>query len=343
MRKNIKTMLLAGSLAGTLALAACGGDDSGSGDGDDAKTLNSSATPCSSRPTPASSRPSRPPTPARTSSSRSPTAPPATRAAPSRPARTPTRSTSPSSPTCTRLVDAGLVADDWKDNDTKGICTTSVVVMVVRTGNPKGIADLGRPGQARRRHRHAQPRLLRLRQVEPARGLRLTCSPTAAARPTPQAYMKTSSATSWRCPTAAATPPPPSTSGNGDVLLSYENEAILARQSGDGLRLRHPRRDAAHREPVRASTEDASDDGPGVPGLPEERGGPEAVRRDRLPPAGRRRRPRGRGRQRPGDPFPEPETLQTIDGDFGGWAEANTKYFDENDGILTKIQAEAGQ
>jgi ABC-type sulfate transport system substrate-binding protein len=33
----------------------------------------------------------------------------------------------------------------------------------------------------------------------------------------------------------------------------------------------------------------------------------------------------------------------TIDGDFGGWAEANTKYFDENDGILTKIQAEAGQ
>src|SRR3954451_2747546 len=30
-------------------------------------------------------------------------------------------------PDVTRLVDAGLVADDWKDNPTKGICTTSVV------------------------------------------------------------------------------------------------------------------------------------------------------------------------------------------------------------------------
>src|SRR4029079_16899842 len=26
----------------------------------------------------------------------------------------------------TRLVDEGLVAEDWKDNDTKGICTNSV-------------------------------------------------------------------------------------------------------------------------------------------------------------------------------------------------------------------------
>src|SRR3954451_16732109 len=42
-------------------------------------------------------------------------------------------------PDVTRLVDAGLVADDWKDNETKGICTQSVVVLVVRTGNPKNI------------------------------------------------------------------------------------------------------------------------------------------------------------------------------------------------------------
>ena len=43
------------------------------------------------------------------------------------------------------------------------------------------------------------------------------------------------------------------------------------------------------------------------------------------------------------NPFPEPKKLLTIDDDFGGWDEANTKFFDENDGILTKIQAEAGQ
>src|SRR6476646_6687677 len=38
-------------------------------------------------------------------------------------------------PDVTRLVDEGLVADDWKDNDTKGICTSSVVVFVVAKGN----------------------------------------------------------------------------------------------------------------------------------------------------------------------------------------------------------------
>src|SRR5688500_1382092 len=36
----------------------------------------------------------------------------------------------------TRLVDEGLVAEDWKDNATKGIATSSVVVFVVREGNP---------------------------------------------------------------------------------------------------------------------------------------------------------------------------------------------------------------
>src|SRR5215204_3201484 len=36
----------------------------------------------------------------------------------------------------TRLVDEGLVADDWKDNATNGIATSSVVVFVVRKGNP---------------------------------------------------------------------------------------------------------------------------------------------------------------------------------------------------------------
>ena len=39
----------------------------------------------------------------------------------------------------TRLVDEGLVAEDWKDNPTNGIATSSVVVFVVREGNPLGI------------------------------------------------------------------------------------------------------------------------------------------------------------------------------------------------------------
>ena len=44
-------------------------------------------------------------------------------------------------PDITRLIDAGLVAKDWDANQYKGIPFGSVVTIVVRQGNPKGITD----------------------------------------------------------------------------------------------------------------------------------------------------------------------------------------------------------
>ena len=41
----------------------------------------------------------------------------------------------------TRLVDAGMVAADWTDNEYKGIVENSVVVFVTRPGNPENIQD----------------------------------------------------------------------------------------------------------------------------------------------------------------------------------------------------------
>src|SRR3954469_9869060 len=49
----------------------------------------------------------------------------------------------------TRLVDSGLVEDNWNANQYKGMVTDSVVVLAVRKGNPKGIKtwdDLIKPG-----------------------------------------------------------------------------------------------------------------------------------------------------------------------------------------------------
>ena len=49
----------------------------------------------------------------------------------------------------TKLVDKGLVAQDWDAGATKGIVSTSVVAIVVRKGNPLGIHgwdDLTKPG-----------------------------------------------------------------------------------------------------------------------------------------------------------------------------------------------------
>src|SRR4029453_226016 len=54
-------------------------------------------------------------------------------------------------PDMTKLVDAGLVAKDWNADAHKGMITNSVVVFIVRKGNPKGIRtwdDLIRPGVA---------------------------------------------------------------------------------------------------------------------------------------------------------------------------------------------------
>ena len=45
-------------------------------------------------------------------------------------------------PDMTKLVDAGLVAEDWDAGPTRGMITRSVVVFIVRKGNPKA----SRPG-----------------------------------------------------------------------------------------------------------------------------------------------------------------------------------------------------
>src|SRR4051794_30770225 len=53
------------------------------------------------------------------------------------------------SPDMQRLVDANIVASDWDQNQYKGNVTDSVVAIVTRKGNPKGIKDwpdLVKPG-----------------------------------------------------------------------------------------------------------------------------------------------------------------------------------------------------
>ncbi len=44
-------------------------------------------------------------------------------------------------PDVTRLVDAGLITHDWKDNPYQGFATDSLVVLAVRPDNPKNIND----------------------------------------------------------------------------------------------------------------------------------------------------------------------------------------------------------
>jgi len=248
-------------------------------------------------------------------------------------------------PDVTKLVDEGLVAKDWKDNETDGICTQSVVVMAVRPGNPKNIRsweDLAKPG-------------VEIVTPNPASSgsakwnlLAAYGSVTGAGGSDKEAeeYVAKLFGNVAAMPDSGRDATTAFTSGTGDVLLSYENETILARQSGTEIDYVVPDSTLLIQNPC-ALVEGAS---PAAESWLEFQKGPEA--QAAYAATGFRPLPTvadevGAGSEvevegalDPSDPFPEPKTLLTIDKDFGGWAQADDRFFDENDGILTKLQAD---
>jgi len=244
-------------------------------------------------------------------------------------------------PDVQKLVDAKLVADDWKSTPTKGILTQSVVVMVVRKGNPKGIKtwdDLTKPGVKIITPNPASSGSAKW-NILAAYGHVLAQGGTDAEA---QAYLKKFFGNVAALPGSGRDATTAFTGGNGDVLLSYENEAILARQSGADFDYVVPDQTLLIQNPG-AVTTDAS---PKAKKFLTYLTGKEAqtdYAEEGFRPLDDSVKVEVKGANDPSDPFPTPEKLLTIDGDFGGWSEANTKFFDENDGIVTKIQKETGK
>ena len=247
----------------------------------------------------------------------------------------------------TRLVDEGLVAEDWKDNETKGIATSSVVVFVVRSGNPEGIEtwdDLveegveiitpnpGSSGSARWNILSAWAHVTGNGGTpEEAEEFLTKILDNTIALPG-----------SGREATTAFT------DGSGDVLLSYENEAILAKQSGADVDYVVPPDTLLIENPAAVTT----DAGPEAQAFLEFMTSPEA--QADYASVGFRPVVDGveigevDGANDPADPFPTPEKLFTIDGDFNGWGEAADKYFGDGEegnplGIITRLQQETGK
>jgi sulfate/thiosulfate-binding protein len=244
-------------------------------------------------------------------------------------------------PDVTRLVDEGIVADDWKDNDTQGICTQSVVVMVVQKGNPEGIDswdDLVKPGVGIVTPNPASSGSAKWNLLAAYGSVISDGGDDAAA----QDYMTKFFENVVALPDSGRDATTAFTSGTGDVLLSYENEAILARQSGQDFDYVVPDTTLRIDNPC-ALTEDASDKAKAFLDFQKSEEGQKLYAATGYRPLVDVGDLTVDGANDPGNPFPEPQTLLTVDDDFGGWDEANTKFFDENDGILTKIQAEAGQ
>jgi len=245
-------------------------------------------------------------------------------------------------PDVQKLVDEKLVADDWKSTPSKGILTQSVVVIVVRKGNPKHIQswdDLVKPG-------------VKIITPNPASSGSAKWNILAAyghvladggSESNAQAYLTQFFGNVEALPGSGRDATTAFQSGQGDVLLSYENEAILARQSGADFDYVVPPETLLIQNPGAVTT----DAGPKAKKFLDYLTGKQAqtdYAEEGFRPLDDSIKVEVKGANDPSNPFPAPaKKLLTVDDDFGGWAQANTKFFDENDGIVTKIQKKTGK
>ena len=243
----------------------------------------------------------------------------------------------------TRLVDAGLVADDWDTAENKGVVSRSVVVFGVREGNPKNIQswdDLVKPGVEIVTPNPASSGAARWNalaaygQVIEAGGTEEDAS----------AYIDKFFGNVVSLPGSGRDATTAFLGGTGDVIMAYENEAILAAQNGEGFEYVIPETSLLI-ENAGAILEDSvpaaadwldfvlSDEGQRQFALTGFR-----PIRDDVDFGGT-----VEGAKDPSDPFPTVPNLLTVDEDFGGWDEVTDKFFDEETGLITLAIAATGK
>jgi sulfate/thiosulfate-binding protein len=244
-------------------------------------------------------------------------------------------------PDMTKLTDEKLVADDWKAGDNQGIVTQSVVAIVVRKGNPQGIKgwdDLAKPG---------------VQIVTPNPGSSGSAKwnilaayghvlANGGSEADAQAYLKKFLTNVAAFPGSGKDATTAFEGGTGDVLLSYENEAIQARAAGADFDYVIPDQTLLIQNPG-AVTEDASSAAKAFLDFQLSKEGQTDYAKQGFRPLDESIQVDVKGANDPAAAFPAPKTLLTIDEDFGGWGEANSKYFDEKDGIVTKLIAASGK
>ena len=245
-------------------------------------------------------------------------------------------------PDVQKLVDEKLVADDWKSTPSQGILTQSVVVIVVRPGNPKNIQtweDLVKPG-------------VKIITPNPASSGSAKWNILAAyghvladggSEADASAYLTKFFGNVEALPGSGRDATTAFQSGQGDVLLSYENEAILARQSGTEFDYVVPPETLLIQNPGAVTTDASAKAKKFLTYLTGKEAQTDYAEQG-FRPLDDSIKVEVEGANEPSDPFPAPsKKLLTIDEDFGGWSEANAKFFDENDGLVTKIQKATGK
>ena len=204
----------------------------------------------------------------------------------------------------TRLVDAGLVAKDWDAGPTKGIVSDSVVVLVVRKGNPKNIQgwdDIIKPGVGIVTPNPGSSGSARWNIL--AAWSHVVANGGTEAQATD--FLTKVFQGAVALPGSGRDATTAFQGGTGDVLLSYENEAILARQNGADFDYIVPDTTLKIENPG-AVTVGSQPEGQELPRLRPERRRPEGLRLEGVPTARPEHQGRRAGRERPGEPLPDP-------------------------------------
>lgn len=157
-------------------------------------------------------------------------------------------------PDITKLVKEKLVDADWTATPTKGIVTRSVVALAVRPGNPKNIkgwADLVKPGIEVLTPNPFSSGGARW-NVMAAYGAQIEQGKSEAEAVT---YLEQLFKNVVVQDKSARESLQNFTGGKGDVLISYENEAITAQQKGEKLDYVVPDETILIENPIAAMTE----------------------------------------------------------------------------------------
>jgi sulfate/thiosulfate-binding protein len=236
-------------------------------------------------------------------------------------------------PDISKLVAAGLVAPDWNANRTHGMVTDSVVVFVVRKGNPKNIrawADLIKPGVdvitpnpftsggARWNIMAAYGAMLK-RGASPNYAIAYLSKlfdhisvQDKSGRESLQTFI----------------------AGKGDAMLAYENEAILAQRNGADVDYVVPDQTILIENPVAVVKTSQH---------------PEQARafvsfllspQAQVIFAAHGYRPVEKAAQTAAR-FPQPRTLFDI-GFLGGWDAVQKRFFDPQNGLVAQIESSLG-
>ena len=241
----------------------------------------------------------------------------------------------------TRLVDEGLVAEDWKSGPTGGVVSSSVVVFAVREGNPKKIDswdDLVQPGIEIVTPNPASSGAARWNALA-AYGQAIEAGATEAEA---EEFLTKLFENVVALPGSGRDATTAFLGGTGDVLLAYENEVILATQNGEELEWVLPDTTLLIENPGAVLKDADPKAKEWLDFVLSEKGQAEFAKKG-FRPVVDIDVPEVEGAIDPSDPFPTPKTLLTVSEHFESWPALSKKFFDEADGIVTRVLKATGK